>query len=182
MSESLTTNHELPGSIPGSTVRIFPEGEDSVGDHGLGRLVEFRFKGPPGTTSSYITHSHHRDNVTAPYGRPNLRSRLHCCHAQEGGPRSPQGHVVALDQNKNAELYSVFDLKAFTINCIVHTLTFVQVLIPIILVIKWIAGNNYTTKLLIINYFFFNSLLHRSEEAYNFAVVNTLKQLSQTLF
>ena len=29
--------------------------EDSRGDHGLGRLVEFRFKGPPGTTSSYIT-------------------------------------------------------------------------------------------------------------------------------
>ena len=42
-------------SIPGSTVGIFPEGEDSRGDHGLGRLVEFRFKGPPGTTSSYIT-------------------------------------------------------------------------------------------------------------------------------
>ena len=41
--------------IPGSTVGIFPEGEDSRGDHGLGRLVEFRFKGPPGTTSSYIT-------------------------------------------------------------------------------------------------------------------------------
>jgi len=46
---------EVPGSIPGSTVGIFPEGEDSRGEHGLGRLVEFRFKGPPGTTSSYIT-------------------------------------------------------------------------------------------------------------------------------
>jgi len=34
---------------------IFPEGEDSQGDHGLGRLVEFRFKGPPGATSSSIT-------------------------------------------------------------------------------------------------------------------------------
>ena len=34
---------------------IFLEGEDSRGDHGLGRLVEFRFKTPPGTTSSYIT-------------------------------------------------------------------------------------------------------------------------------
>jgi len=54
-SESLTTNHEVPGSIPGSTVGIFPEGEDSRGDHGLGKLVEFMFKGPPGTTSSYIT-------------------------------------------------------------------------------------------------------------------------------
>jgi len=38
-------------------------------------------------------HSHHRDNVTAPHGRPNLRSRLHFCHAQEGRPRSPQGHM-----------------------------------------------------------------------------------------
>ena len=54
-SESLTTNHEVPGSIPGSTVGIFPEGDDSRGDHGLGRLVEIGFKGPPGTTSSYIT-------------------------------------------------------------------------------------------------------------------------------
>ena len=54
-SESLTTNHEVPGSIPGSTVGIFLEGEYSRGDHGLGRLVEFRFKAPPGTTSSSIT-------------------------------------------------------------------------------------------------------------------------------
>ena len=54
-SESLPTNHEVPGSIPGSIVGIFPEGEDSRSDHGLVRLVEFRFKGPPGTTSSYIT-------------------------------------------------------------------------------------------------------------------------------
>ena len=52
---TLTTNHEFPGSIPGSTMGIFPEGEDSRGDHGLGSLVEIRFKGPPGTTSSYIT-------------------------------------------------------------------------------------------------------------------------------
>jgi len=54
-SVSLTTNHEVPGSIPGSTVGIFPERKDSRGDHGLGALAEFRFKGPPGTTSSYIT-------------------------------------------------------------------------------------------------------------------------------
>ena len=54
-SESLTTNHEVPGSIPGSTVGIFPEGEDSRVYRGLSSLVEFRFKGPPGTTSSYIT-------------------------------------------------------------------------------------------------------------------------------
>jgi len=34
-------------------VGIYPEEEDTRGDHGT--LVEFRFKGPPGTTSSYIT-------------------------------------------------------------------------------------------------------------------------------
>ena len=34
--------------------------------------------------------THHRDNVTASHGSPNLRSRLHFCHAQKGGPRSPQ--------------------------------------------------------------------------------------------
>jgi len=38
-SESLPTNHEVPDSIPSSTEGIFPEGEDSRGDHGLGRLV-----------------------------------------------------------------------------------------------------------------------------------------------
>ena len=37
---------------------IFLEGEDSHGDHGLGRLVEFRFKAPPGATSpSNTTHT-----------------------------------------------------------------------------------------------------------------------------
>ena len=54
-SNGQSPNHEVPGSIPGSTVGIFPEGEDPRGDHGVGRLVEFMFKGPPGTTSSYIT-------------------------------------------------------------------------------------------------------------------------------
>ena len=54
-SEPLTNNLEVPGSIPGSTVGIFLGGEDSRGDNGLGRLVEFRFKAPPGTTSSSIT-------------------------------------------------------------------------------------------------------------------------------
>jgi len=72
-SESLPTIHKVPGSIPGSTLRIFSEGGVSHGDHGLSRLVEFRIKGPPGTTSSYIT-TQHQDNVTAPHGRPNLRS------------------------------------------------------------------------------------------------------------
>jgi hypothetical protein len=51
----MITNYDFPGSIPGSTVGIFPEGEDYRGNHGLGRLVEFRFKGSPGTPSFYIT-------------------------------------------------------------------------------------------------------------------------------
>ena len=33
-------------------------------------------------------HSHHRDNVVAPCGRPNLRSRLHYRHNQEGNHES----------------------------------------------------------------------------------------------
>jgi hypothetical protein len=34
---------------------FFIEGQDSHGDHGLGSLVELRFKVPPGTWYSYIT-------------------------------------------------------------------------------------------------------------------------------
>jgi hypothetical protein len=34
---------------------FFLEGEDSIGDHRLGSLVELRFKAPPGTSYSYIT-------------------------------------------------------------------------------------------------------------------------------
>jgi hypothetical protein len=36
-------------------VGIFLEGEDFRSDHGLGRLVDFKFKAPPGTTSPSIT-------------------------------------------------------------------------------------------------------------------------------
>jgi hypothetical protein len=34
---------------------FFLEGEDSHGDHGMGSLVELRFKAPPGNSCSYIT-------------------------------------------------------------------------------------------------------------------------------
>ena len=48
-------------------------------------VSRFRLKAPSGTSSPYISHpSHHRDKVTAPHGRPNLRSRLHFRHSQEG--------------------------------------------------------------------------------------------------
>jgi hypothetical protein len=45
--------------------------------------------------------SHYRGNVTAPYGCPNLRSRLHFSHNREGGPRSLYGYVVALKKPSN---------------------------------------------------------------------------------
>ena len=50
------TGHNIGAATFLQPVGIFHEGEDFRSDHGLGRLVEFRFKGPPGTTSSYITN------------------------------------------------------------------------------------------------------------------------------
>ena len=98
-SESLTTNHEVPGSIPGSTVGTFLEGEDSHGDHGLGRLVDFRFKTPPGTTSSsIITHtSSGQRNCAAWASQPQKSVTLLPC---PGGrtTKSRKGHVVALEK------------------------------------------------------------------------------------
>jgi hypothetical protein len=80
-------------------VEIFPRRGRSPQRPWSGSRVERRFKAPPGIPrSSMYHHSHHRGNVTAPYGRPNFRSRLHFGHKQEGGPRSLYGHVVALDQ------------------------------------------------------------------------------------
>jgi hypothetical protein len=52
-SEFLTTDHQVPGSILPWV--FFLEEEDSHGDHGLGILVEFRFKAHHGTSYSYIT-------------------------------------------------------------------------------------------------------------------------------
>jgi hypothetical protein len=85
----MTTNHEVTGSIPGSTVGIFLEGEDSHGDHGLGRLVEFRFKAPPGTTPpSITTHTPSRQRNCASWAsQPQKSVTLLPC---PGGPRSPQ--------------------------------------------------------------------------------------------
>ena len=98
-SESLTTNHEVPGSIPGSTVGFFLEGEDSHGDRGLGRLVEFRFKAPPGTTSSSITThtSSGQCNRASRASQPQKSVTLLPC---PGGrtKKSTKGHVVALEK------------------------------------------------------------------------------------
>src|SRR5215813_10764716 len=53
----------------------------------------------PSTSYPYITihfislyhHPPHQHNVTAPHGRPNLRSRLHFGKNRGGRPRSPKG-------------------------------------------------------------------------------------------
>jgi hypothetical protein len=96
-SESLTTNHEVPGSIPYSNMGIFLEGEDPRGDHSLGRLVEFRFKAPPGTTSSSITtHTPSGQRNCASWAsQPQKSVTLLPC---PGGrtTKSTKGHVVAL--------------------------------------------------------------------------------------
>jgi hypothetical protein len=75
-------------------------GEDPHSDHGLGSVLTLGLR-PLLVHHAHIYiyiyhHSHHRGNVTAPNGRPNLRSRLHFGHNQERGPRSLYGHVVAL--------------------------------------------------------------------------------------
>jgi len=58
----------------------------------------------PGTSSSYTYHhSYHWGNVAAPHGRPNLRSRLHYRHNQEGKPRSSKEQVVALEIKKKRQ-------------------------------------------------------------------------------
>jgi hypothetical protein len=70
---------------------FFLEGEDPHGDHGLGSLVEFRFKAPPGTSYSYITiHL---------IGTTKLRLMGGCTSATTGtGDHDVhKGHMVALE-------------------------------------------------------------------------------------
>jgi len=69
-------------------VGIFLEGEDSRGDHSLGRLVEFRFRGSPGTTSPYITT--HIIGTTYP--------RL------MGVPTSEVGYISAMPRREDHEV------------------------------------------------------------------------------
>jgi hypothetical protein len=76
--------------------------EDPHSDHGLGSLQNSGLRPLLVLHAHTYHHSHHRGNVTAPYGRPNLRSRLHFGHNQEWGPRSLYGHVVALRKGKKS--------------------------------------------------------------------------------
>jgi hypothetical protein len=46
-------------------------------------------------------HPPHWDNVTAPHGRPNLRSRLHFSHNREGDHEVHDRNVVALGKEEN---------------------------------------------------------------------------------
>jgi hypothetical protein len=48
-AEFLTADREVQVRLPVLPWGFFLEGEDSNGDHGLGSLVELRFKPPPGT-------------------------------------------------------------------------------------------------------------------------------------
>ena len=75
------------------------------GDHGLGRLVDLSLRPLLALRPPLSPLTHHRDNVTAPHGRPKLRSRLHSCHAQEGGPRSPQRTCGGIGKKKKENIY-----------------------------------------------------------------------------
>ena len=113
-SESLTTNHEVPGSIPGSTLGIFLEREDSRCDHGLGRFVEFMFKAPPGTTfSSITTHTPTgQGNCASWASQPQKSVTLLPC---PGGrtTKSTKEHVVAMEEKSFRMLRSVYSYRRF---------------------------------------------------------------------
>jgi len=93
-------------------VGIFLEGEASLGDHGLGRLVEFRFKAPRGTTSSSITtHTLSGQRKCASWAsQPQKSVALLPC---PGGrtTKSTKGHVVALG------LGGYFPQFSFQVHC-----------------------------------------------------------------
>jgi hypothetical protein len=71
-------------------------GEDLHSNRDLGSLYNLGLRPLLALHARIYHHSHHQGNVTAPYGRPYLRSRLHFGHNQKGGPRNLYGHVVAL--------------------------------------------------------------------------------------
>jgi hypothetical protein len=76
---------------------FFLEGEDPHGDHGLGSLVEFKFKGPSWYFIFIYHHPPHRDNVTAPHGRLNL---ITSATTGRGDHEVHNGHVVAFRERE----------------------------------------------------------------------------------
>ena len=87
---------------------IFLEGEDFRGDHGLGRLVEFGFKAPPGTTSSSITtHTPSgQGNCASWASQPQKSVTLLPCPGQRT-TKSTKGHVVAFEKYIYIYIYSI---------------------------------------------------------------------------
>jgi len=102
-------------------VGIFREGEDFHDDHGLGRLVEFRFKAPPDTTSSSIT-------THTPLGHRNCASWA--SQPQVGyTPAMPRredhevhkGHVVALGGKKEKRILKLATFLAEICGSLLYT-------------------------------------------------------------
>jgi hypothetical protein len=75
---------------------FFLEGEDPHGVHGLGSLVEFRFKAPPGTSSSYITIHLIRTTLLRLMGFPTPEVGYTSATTGRGDYEVHKGHVVAL--------------------------------------------------------------------------------------
>jgi hypothetical protein len=73
---------------------FFFEEEDPHGDHGLGSLVEFRFKAPPGT--SYITVHLIGTTYLRLMGVPASEVGYTSATTRRGDHEVHKGHVVAL--------------------------------------------------------------------------------------
>jgi hypothetical protein len=76
---------------------LFLEGEDSHGDHGLGSLVELRFKTPPGTSYSYITIHLIGKTKLHLMGVPTSQVGYTSATTWRGDHEVHKGHVVAME-------------------------------------------------------------------------------------
>jgi len=85
-------------------VGIFREGDDSHGDHDLGRLVRIRFKGPPGTTSSYITTHIIGTRYPRLMGVPTSEVGYTSAMPRREDHEVRKGHVGAFDFKKKKNL------------------------------------------------------------------------------
>jgi hypothetical protein len=76
---------------------FFLEGEDPLGDHGLGSLVEFRIKAPPGTSYSYITIHLIGTTELRLMGVPTSEVGYTSATTERGDHEVHKGNVVALE-------------------------------------------------------------------------------------
>jgi hypothetical protein len=79
---------------------FFFEGEDSHGDHGLGSLVELRFKAPPGTSYSCITIHLIGTTFLRLMGVPASEVAYISVTTGRGDNEVHKGHVVALGERE----------------------------------------------------------------------------------